>query len=52
MKVTVDLERDQAEALLCFLGRIWTREIEAALNDVQRLEEASERLRCDGDQSQ
>ena len=26
MKVTVELARDQAEALLCFLRRIWTRE--------------------------
>lgn len=43
MKVTVELARDQAEALLCFLRRIWTREIEAALNDAQCLEEAVDR---------
>jgi len=49
LKITVDLERDQAEALPRFLRRVGRRPIEAALNashdDMVRFGQASERLR-------
>jgi hypothetical protein len=49
LKITVDLERDQAEALLRFLRRVGRRPIEAALDasrdDMVRFGQAWERLR-------
>jgi hypothetical protein len=49
MKITVELERDQAETLLRFLRRVMAHDIERTLSgnggDVARFNHASERLR-------
>jgi len=49
MRITVELERGQAEVLLRFMRRVGRRPIEAALDavrdDMVRFEQARERLR-------